>query len=182
MTRFGMDVALAHPKGYDLLPDIIEIAEENVKKYGGSFKRFDNIMMPLKMQILCIRKVGRPMRQWKTEWIIFKGDFKAVDDLEKELLNENAKHKDWTCAEELMKTTKDSKALYMHCLPADISGVSCNEGEVDATVFERYRKNLYKEASFKPYVIAAMIFLAKIRNPLDVITSIISSKNKRITL
>ena len=81
-----------------------------------------------------------------------------------------------------MKTTKDSKALYMHCLPADISGVSCNEGEVDATVFERYRKNLYREASFKPYVIAAMIFLAKLKNPLDIITSIISSNNKRITL
>jgi len=97
--------------------------------------------------------------------LFLKSDFKAVDNLEKELLSENAKHKDWTCTEELMKTTKDSKALYMHCLPADISGVSCNEGEVDATVFERYRKNLYKEASFKPYVIAAMIFLAKHKKP-----------------
>ena len=30
----------------------------------------------------------------------------------------------------MMKTTKDGKALYLHCLPADITGVSCAEGEV----------------------------------------------------
>ena len=68
-----------------------------------------------------------------------------------------------------MKTTKDGKALYMHCLPADISGVSCEEGEVAASVFDRYRDPLYKEASFKPYIIAAMIFLAKFENPQEIL-------------
>ena len=65
----------------------------------------------------------------------------------------------------LMSLTKNGKALYLHCLPADITGVSCKEGEVAATVFDRYRVPLYKEASFKPYIIAAMIFLSKIREP-----------------
>ena len=83
----------------------------------------------------------------------------------KELLAQNAQHKDWACTEELMAATKNGKALYMHCLPADISGVSCKEGEVDATVFDRYRDPLYKEASFKPYIIAAMILLAKFQDP-----------------
>ena len=46
--------------------------------------------------------------------------------------------------EEMMSLTKDGKALYLHCLPADITGVSCEEGEVDATVFDRYRIPLYK--------------------------------------
>ena len=64
-----------------------------------------------------------------------------------------------------MKLTKDGKALYLHCLPADISGISCREGEVDASVFDRYRTLLYKQASFKPYVIAAMIFLSKFKDP-----------------
>lgn len=68
-----------------------------------------------------------------------------------------------------MAATKDGKALYMHCLPADISGVSCEEGEVDASVFDRYRNPLYKEASFKPYIIAAMIFLAKFADPAEVL-------------
>ena len=53
----------------------------------------------------------------------------------------------------------------MHCLPADITGVSCETGEVDASVFDRYRVPLYKEASYKPYIIAAMSFLQKIKNP-----------------
>ena len=61
-----------------------------------------------------------------------------------------------------MKTTKDGKALYLHCLPADINDVSCKDGEVEASVFDRYRTPLYKEASYKPYIIAAMIFLAKV--------------------
>ena len=62
-------------------------------------------------------------------------------------------------------TTKDGKALYLHCLPADITGVSCDAGEVAGSVFDRYRDPLYKQASFKPYVIAAMIFLAKVKDP-----------------
>ena len=33
-----------------------------------------------------------------------------------------------------MKTTKDGKAIYLHCLPADITGVSCEKGEVEASV------------------------------------------------
>ena len=62
-----------------------------------------------------------------------KGDRNGINELEKELLSQNAKHKDWQCAEELMKTTKNGKAIYLHCLPADISGVSCESGEVEAS-------------------------------------------------
>ena len=71
-----------------------------------------------------------------------------------------------------MAQTKGGKALYLHCLPADISGVSCKEGEVAASVFDRYRVPLYKQAGFKPYIIAAMIFLSKIKSPQDVLLSL----------
>ena len=98
-----------------------------------------------------------------------EGDFDGIDKLEKELLAQNAEHKDWACTEELMKTTKNGKALYLHCLPADITGVSCEAGEVDASVFDRYRIPLYKEASFKPYIIAAMIMLSKFEKPQDIL-------------
>ena len=84
------------------------------------------------------------------------GDSAGIDQLEKQLLAQNAQHKDWACTEEMMKKTKDGKALYLHCLPADITGLSCPEGEVDNSVFDRYLVPLYKQASFKPYVIAAM--------------------------
>jgi ornithine carbamoyltransferase len=53
----------------------------------------------------------------------------------------------------------------MHCLPADISGVSCAQGEVSKGVFEKNRLATYREASYKPFVIAAMILLTRFREP-----------------
>ena len=104
----------------------------------------------------------------------------GIYKLEQELLMQNAQHKDWECTEELMATTKNGKALYMHCLPADISGVSCKEGEVAASVFDRYRDELYKEASFKPYIIAAMIFLAKVGDPVAVLRKLEKERKDRL--
>ena len=78
-----------------------------------------------------------------------------------------------------MSLTKNGSALYLHCLPADITGISCEKGEVDASVFDRYRVPLYKQASFKPYIIAAMIFLAKAKNPQAVLKELEERKTKR---
>lgn len=108
-----------------------------------------------------------------------KGDFDGMKNLEKELLSENAKHKDWECTDNMMSLTKNSNALYMHCLPADITGVSCRSGEVSASVFEKYRVELYKEAGFKPYIIAAMIFLSKVKNPIDTFEKLINNGKPR---
>ena len=71
--------------------------------------------------------------------LLKNNDDKGLIALEKTALQQNAKYKDWTCTEKLMQKTKNEKALYMHCLPADISGVSCKEGEVEASVFETYK-------------------------------------------
>ena len=78
-----------------------------------------------------------------------------------------------------MGLTKDGKALYLHCLPADITGVSCAEGEVDASVFDRYLVPLYKQASFKPYIIAAMIFLAQVKDPVKALLELDGGEEKR---
>ena len=78
-----------------------------------------------------------------------------------------------------MKTTRDGKALYLHCLPADINDVSCVDGEVEASVFDRYRDPLYKEASFKPYIIAAMIFLSKVKDPVAALRALEANGEKR---
>ena len=65
-----------------------------------------------------------------------------------------------------MKTTKDGKALYLHCLPADINWCKLRG---QARLMHLYSIVtvilLYKEASYKPYVIAAMIMLAKFADP-----------------
>jgi ornithine carbamoyltransferase len=69
----------------------------------------------------------------------------------------------------MMSLTRGGQALYLHCLPADISGVSCDVGEVSADVFERARLDTYHEASHKPFIIAAMILLARFEKPAEVL-------------
>jgi ornithine carbamoyltransferase len=65
----------------------------------------------------------------------------------------------------------------MHCLPADISGVSCAQGEVSKNVFEKYRMATYAEASFKPFVIAAIVFLTRMEKPFDKLNKLLTKKN-----
>ena len=84
----------------------------------------------------------------KRSELYVKGDQKGIDELEKELLAQNAEHKDWTCSEEMMKLTKDGK-------------------------------DLYKQASYKPYIIAAMIFLAQVKDPVKALMELDAADNKR---
>ena len=165
-TRFGMDVVLAHPEGYDVMPEVEEVAKANAEKSGGSFTKCNDMAQAFKDADIVYPKSWASFAAMEKRTNLYgEGDFDGIKELEKELLKQNAEHKDWECTEDMMKLTKDGKALYLHCLPADITGVSCKEGEVEASVFDRYRKELYKEASFKPYIIAAMIFLAKVKDP-----------------
>lgn len=165
-TRLGCDVVLAHPEGYEVMPEVEEIAKAQAEKSGGSFSKTNDMDEAFKDADIVYPKSWAPFAAMEKRTDLYgKGDFDGIDVLEKELLAQNAEHKDWCCTEEKMKLTKDGKAIYLHCLPADINGVSCVDGEVEASVFDRYRDSLYKEASFKPYVIAAMIFLAKCSDP-----------------
>ncbi|MBQ8538537.1 MAG: knotted carbamoyltransferase YgeW [Ruminococcus sp.] len=165
-TRFGMDVVLAHPEGYDIMPEVEEVAKANAEKSGGSFTKCNSMAEAFKDADIVYPKSWASFAAMEKRTNLYgEGDFDGIKELEKELLKQNAEHKDWECTEEMMKLTKDGKALYLHCLPADITGVSCKAGEVEASVFDRYRNPLYKEASFKPYIIAAMIFLAKVKDP-----------------
>ena len=166
MTRFGMDVTLAHPEGYEIMSEVEEVARKNAAETGGTFTKTNSMAEAFKDADIVYPKSWAPFKAMEKRTELYgEGDLEGIKALEKELLAQNAAHKDWECTEEMMSLTKDGKALYLHCLPADITDVSCKEGEVGATVFDRYRVPLYKEASFKPYIIAAMIFLSKIREP-----------------
>jgi len=180
LTRFGMDVVLAHPEGYEVMAEVEEVAKKNAAASGGSFTKTNSMAEAFKDADIVYPKSWAPFVAMEKRTDLYaKGDDAGINALEKELLAHNSEHKDWECTEELMKTTKDGKALYLHCLPADISGVSCEEGEVAASVFDRYRKPLYSEASYKPYAIASMIFLSKIKNPQEVLTMLEKSNKAR---
>jgi len=181
MSRFGMDVALAHPEGYDLMPEVEEVAKKNVAEHGGSFVKTNTMSDAFKDADIVYPKSWAPFNAMEKRTDLFgDGKFDEIDALEKELLGQNANFKDWECTEEMMKQTKDGKALYMHCLPADITGLSCEAGEVEESVFDRYRVPLYKEAGYKPYIIAAMIFLSKIKNAGQTLEQLVQKNASRI--
>lgn len=181
MTRFGMDVVLAHPEGYDIMEGVEEVARKNAKESGGTFKKTNSMDEAFEGADIVYPKSWAPYAAMEKRTNLYaKGDQDGIDALEKDLLEQNKDNIDWACTEERMKLTKDGKALYLHCLPADITGVSCDAGEVDASVFDRYRDPLYKEASYKPYIIAAMIFLEKVKDPQQVLSALGTNGKARL--
>ena len=168
LPRFGMDVTLAHPEGYDLMPELVDVAGKFAAESGATFKKTYNMAEAFEGADIVIPKSWAPYAAMEKRTNLYAaGDDAGIDALEKELLAENATHKDWCCTADLMaKTAHGMDTIYMHPLPADINGVSCEHGEVANEVFDYHRDGLYKEASYKPYAIAAMIFLQKAKDPI----------------
>ena len=177
---YQKEVVEAVTEGYEVMPEVEEVARANAQKSGGTFTKTHSMAEAFQDADIVYPKSWAPFAAMEKRTNLYaEGDSEGIKALEKELLAQNATHKDWCCTEELMKTTRDGKALYLHCLPADINDVSCVDGEVEASVFDRYRDPLYKEASFKPYIIAAMIFLSKVKNPVDALMDLERRGDKR---
>ena len=181
MTRFGMDVTLAHPEGYDLIPAVVKVAHKNAKASGGSFRQVAAMDEAFKGADIVYPKSWAPYKvmQQRTR-LLSAGDHDGLKALEKSCLTQNALHKHWHCDEAMMKRTAKGRALYMHCLPADITGASCERGEVSAAVFDKYRIETYKEAGWKPYIIAAMIMARRFADPAQVLAQVLADSRPRM--
>jgi len=180
MTRFGMDVTLAHPEGYGLIPELIDVARGFANESGGSFSISNSMEDAMQDAHIVYPKSWAPYHIMKERTKLLQAaDKKGLDNLEKECLANNAKYVDWEYDALKMNKTLNKDALYMHCLPADISGVSCERGEVNADVFEKYRLKTYMEAGYKPYVIAAMMFCQRYKNPANVFQVLLDRNQQR---
>ena len=181
MTRFGMDVSFAYPEGYNVMDEVVDVAKKNAEKSGGKFEIVDSMEDAFANADIVYAKSWAPyaVMEQRTD-LLRAGDDTGLQDLEKQCLENNKKFVSWETTRKLMDTTKNKKALYMHCLPADITGVSCEQGEVSADVFDQYRIPQYIQAGYKPYVIAAMIFLSKFNNPAAKLMEVLDRGNKRI--
>ena len=180
MTRLGMDVTLAYPEGYEVMDEVVEVAKKNAEEFGGKFEITNDMKEAFKDADVVYPKSWAPFKAMEERTELYgNGDFEGIKALEQRLLAQNAEHMDWECTEEMMARTNGGKAMYLHCLPADITDVSCAHGEVAASVFDRYRTSLYKQASFKPYIIAAMIFLSKEKNPAAMLARLESRAQPR---
>jgi knotted carbamoyltransferase YgeW len=183
MTRFGMEVTLAYPEGYDLLPEVVDLARRQAGESGGAFRVVHSMDEAFEGAHVVYPKSWAPFRvmERRTE-LLHRGDREGLKELEKEALAENARHADWECDEARMARTAGGEALYMHCLPADISGVSCRQGEVSATVFEKARLGTYREAGYKPFVIAAMMLGARFPDLAGTVRGLADRNRARIGL
>ncbi|MBK6793475.1 MAG: ornithine carbamoyltransferase [Anaerolineales bacterium] len=131
MTRFGCDVVLAHPPEFKLMPEIMQQAKDNAKKYGVGFDVTDNMDEAFKDADVVYPKSWGPMLTTTG-----KEEGKALID----------KYKDWITDERRMKLTKDD-SIYMHCLPAD-RGLEVTDGVIDgphSVVYDEAENRLHAQ-------------------------------------
>ena len=155
LTRFGMNVRLAHPQGYDLMPQCIESAKKHAAESGGTFTQVSSMDEAFAGADIVYPKSWGPYDLMLERVAANRAkDTQGMKDIEKRALDRNKLHADWICSEKRMKAT--NSALYMHCLPADIGA------EVEQSVLERFRFSLAREANKKLYAIMAILAVSKV--------------------
>jgi ornithine carbamoyltransferase len=133
--RYGMDVTLAYPKGYDLPDWALKEAEKNGEQGGGTVKTTHNMEDAYRDAHIVIPK------NWGA-WAKDSGDHER-------LLKEN---RDWKCTEEMMKLARKD-VMYMHALPAD------RNNEVEDSVIDGPRSIVYDEAENRLHTAKAVMTL-----------------------
>jgi knotted carbamoyltransferase YgeW len=174
MTRVGMNVVLAYPEGYDLVDEPLDAAKRFAAATGGSFSVTNSMEDAFEEADIVYPKSWAPAAVMRERTALLRaGHGSKLADLEREALATNARFKHWECDERQMSRTRAGLALYMHCLPADVTDVSCEAGEVSRAVFERARLDTYRQASHKPFVIAAMILGTRIAEPATALAALV---------
>ena len=168
-TRFGMNVVLAHPKGYDLSPDAYDRASENAKASGGSFERVGTMA-----EAFDGAEIVYPINWAPYSFIEKRTELceahraASVELLESELREQNEQYKDWECTEEMLENACDC-AVLMHNLPAQVTDVTCVRGEMTAQVYNSNLAALSAQAANRAFVFEAMALLSRSKEPLAVI-------------
>ncbi len=157
MTREGADVVLAHPPGYQLMPDTLESAKKHAAESGGTFTVTESMDDAFRDADAVYPKSWGPYDlMLERVDANAKRDKDRMKEIERRALERNASHKDWICDERRMALTKGGDALYLHCLPADIGD------EVTPGVMAKHKVNVAREANKKLYVIMALLAVAKV--------------------
>ncbi|MCC6751702.1 MAG: knotted carbamoyltransferase YgeW [Deltaproteobacteria bacterium] len=157
LPRFGAHVTLAHPEGYRLLENTLDAAKRGADRGGGTFRVTHSMDEAFSGAHVVYPKSWGP-HELMLERVAAnrRGDKPAMGEIEKRCLAQNAQHRDWICDERRMERTEGGKALYMHCLPADIGA------EVSPGIMARHSVHVAREANWKVYVIMALLSVAKV--------------------
>ncbi|HYG72009.1 MAG TPA: ornithine carbamoyltransferase [Actinomycetota bacterium] len=129
LPRFGIDVAVAHPPGFDLMPETVERATVAASEGGGTISFTEDMDAAFEgADVVYPKSWGR--------LDVFTDETAALADA--------ARYQDWICDERRMDLAKDD-ALYMHCLPAD-RGSEVTDGVIDgphSVVFDEAENRLH---------------------------------------
>jgi len=137
MPRFGMDVVLAHPPEFRLMPEIMDQAREQARKFGAGFEVMDDMDEAFKDADIIYAKSWGAM--------VHTPDEKAGAEIIQ-------KYSGWITDERRMALAKED-AIYMHPLPAD------RNIEVTDAVIDSPQSVVYDEAENRMHVQKAVMAL-----------------------
>jgi ornithine carbamoyltransferase len=137
MPRFGLDVTLAYPKGFELMPDIVGQAQEQAKKFGTGFEITNSMEEGFKDADIVYAKSWGPL-------------LTTADKAEGKKLQDS--FKSWITDERKMGLAKPD-AIYMHPLPAD------RNIEVTDAVIDGPNSVVYDEAENRMHAQKAVMAL-----------------------
>jgi len=138
LPRFGMDVTLAHPPEYHLMPETTQAARENAARGGGGFRVVDSIEEAFRGADVVIPK----------SW----GCLDTMGANPAESLRIAKQYTTWICDSARMKLARPD-ALYMHPLPAD------RGNEVTDEVIDGPNSVVYDEAENRLHTAKAIMAL-----------------------
>lgn len=144
-TKIGMNVVLAHPKGFELDPEVIKKCKEFAAQTGGSFEIEYDMKKAFKDA-----DIVYPKSWGSAEYFADPKTGREADlDGMKKLFDAN---KSWICTAEHMKLIKPT-GIYMHCLPAD------RDMEVTDEVIDGPQSVVFDEAENRMHTIKAILAL-----------------------
>jgi len=138
MPRFGMDVVLAHPPEYGLMPQTMQAARENAVSGGGQFHVVNSMEEAFRDADVVIPK----------SW----GCLDTMGSNPAESLRIAKQYTHWICNTERMRLAKPG-VLYMHPLPAD------RGNEVTDDVIDGPNSVVYAEAENRLHTAKAIMAL-----------------------
>ena len=137
MPRFGLNVTLAHPPEFELMPEIVDQAKKNAEEAGVKFEISHKMEDAFEDADIVVPKSWGPLVHTQDE----EKGLKLIE-----------KYPGWVADAERMALTKPH-SLYMHPLPAD------RGKEVTPEVIDGPHSVVYQEAENRLHVQKALLSL-----------------------
>ncbi len=143
-SRYGMDVTIANPEGYDLDPDVLEMTKKNCDEAGGTFTQTHDVRDGYEGAHVVYS------RNWMSPNAYHDGALHKAEEIERAL-----KYTDWICDAEKMALGENP--LFTHPMPID------RGHEVTDEVASSPRSIIYDVAENRLHVQKAVMALTMIK-------------------